>query len=97
MKTSAERNGPRDRISLTGEIQCVWMNAGKKCLHMLTGHVPFKLCARNYECQDCAYDQLLDDYDRLLGQEKLPITPAPQIKAAHINRGPDYLVPIPAY
>jgi hypothetical protein len=66
MKTRAEQNGQRYRVSLKGEIRCVWMNAGKKCLHMLTGHVPFKLCSHNYECKDCAFDQLLDDYDRLL-------------------------------
>jgi hypothetical protein len=85
VKTRAEQNGQRDR----GEIQCVWMNAGKKCLHMLTDHVPFKLCSHNYECQDCAYDQMLDDYDRMLGQEDLPI-----IAAASINRVAGYLAPL---
>jgi hypothetical protein len=69
----------------------------KACTHMLTGRVPFKLCSRNYECRNCAYDQLLDDYDRLLGQEDLPVIAAPQIKAAQINRVPGYLVPVPAY
>ncbi len=45
----------------------------KECRHMLTGRVIFKLCVHNYECKDCAYDQLLDDYDRLLGEEDLPV------------------------
>jgi glycine cleavage system H lipoate-binding protein len=41
----------------------------KECRHMLTGRVLFKLCSHNYECKDCAYDQLLCDYDQLLGEE----------------------------
>jgi hypothetical protein len=69
----------------------------KTCTHMLTGRVQFKLCSRNFECKNCAYDQLLDDYDRLLGQEDLPILSAPRIQAAQINRFPGYLVPVPAY
>ncbi|MHC1744826.1 MAG: glycine cleavage system protein H [Syntrophobacteraceae bacterium] len=31
---------------------------------MLTGRVIFKLCSHDYECQNCAYDQLLYDYDK---------------------------------
>jgi glycine cleavage system H lipoate-binding protein len=38
---------------------------------MLTGRVLFKLCSHNYECKDCAYDQLLCEYDQLLGEEDL--------------------------
>ncbi len=64
---------------------------------MLTGRVPFKLCSRNFECKNCAYDQLLDDYDRLLGQEDPPILAAAQIHRVPVNRIPGYLVPIPAY
>jgi glycine cleavage system H lipoate-binding protein len=41
----------------------------KECRHMLTGRVQFKLCSHNYECKDCAYDQLLYDYDLLLGEK----------------------------
>jgi glycine cleavage system H lipoate-binding protein len=36
----------------------------KECRHMLTGRVVFKLCSHNYECSNCAYDQLLYDYDK---------------------------------
>ncbi|MFZ0051509.1 MAG: hypothetical protein WAK96_07010 [Desulfobaccales bacterium] len=43
----------------------------KECRHMLTGRVPFKLCSHNYECKDCAYDQFLYEYDRLLCEEDL--------------------------
>ncbi len=35
----------------------------KECLHMLTGRVEFKLCAHNYECKDCSFDQSLDEED----------------------------------
>ena len=32
------------------------------CRHALTGRVPkAKMCARNYECGDCPFDQMLDD------------------------------------
>jgi len=32
-----------------------------KCRHMLSGRVGFKLCAHNYNCVMCPYDQMLDD------------------------------------
>jgi hypothetical protein len=44
----------------------------KECRHMLTGRVLFKLCAHNYECKDCAYDQQLYEYDQLMNEENLP-------------------------
>jgi glycine cleavage system H lipoate-binding protein len=31
------------------------------CRHMLTGRVSYKLCIHQYNCADCAYDQMLDD------------------------------------
>ncbi len=30
---------------------------------MLTGRVQFNLCAHNYECKDCSYDQTLYEED----------------------------------
>ena len=51
----------------------------KQCRHMQTGRVLFKLCSHNYQCQDCAYDQLLDEYDRHLYQDDLPVLPAVQL------------------
>ena len=50
-----------------------------ECRHMLTGRVQFKLCSHNYECKDCAYDQLLYDYDLLLGEEDLSGHSAAQV------------------
>ena len=50
-----------------------------QCRHMLTGRVQFKLCSHNFECKDCAYDQLLYDYDQLLGEDDLEFHPAAQL------------------
>jgi glycine cleavage system H lipoate-binding protein len=50
-----------------------------QCRHMLTGRVQFKLCSHNFECKDCAYDQLLYDYDQLLGEDDLEFHPALQV------------------
>ena len=52
---------------------------GKECRHMLTGQVIFKLCSHNYECKDCAYDQLLYEYDQLPGEEDLPAYAVAQV------------------
>ena len=40
----------------------------RECRHMLTGRVQFKLCAHNYECKDCGYDQFLYE-ENLLHQD----------------------------
>ncbi len=42
----------------------------KECRHMLTGRVLFKLCSHNYECNNCAYDQQLYEYDQLLEENQ---------------------------
>lgn len=62
----------------------------KECRHMLTGRVLFKLCSHNYECKDCAYDQLLCDYDLLLDQEDLPVQAAQVNKVAGFMVADDY-------
>jgi hypothetical protein len=54
----------------------------KECRHMLTGRVIFKLCSHNYECQDCAYDQLLDEYDQLPRAADRPVLAAAPVNAA---------------
>ena len=51
----------------------------KECRHMLTGRVLFKLCSHNYECKDCAYDQLLYEYDQLLGAEDVSALAVAQV------------------
>ncbi len=51
----------------------------KECRHMQTGLVIFHLCSHNYECKDCAYDQHLYEYDRLLCEEDLSAHAARQV------------------
>ncbi len=34
----------------------------QRCVHALTGRAPCtKMCAQNYECGTCEFDQMLDD------------------------------------
>ncbi len=34
----------------------------QRCIHALTGGAPWtKMCAQNYECRTCPFDQMLDD------------------------------------
>lgn len=41
------------------------------CRHALTGRVTAaKVCVNNYECNHCAYDQMLDDEDMAFLDEK---------------------------
>ena len=61
----------------------------KECRHMLTGRVLFKLCSHNYECKDCAYDQLLYEYDQLPGEEDLSAH-----AAAQVNKVAGFMVPM---
>lgn len=57
----------------------------QRCRHALTGRVPSnKMCARNYECGDCPYDQMLDD----MIQVDHTLLGPPQYLSAH-----GYLVP----
>lgn len=42
------------------------------CLHNITGHtIAPKICLLNYECSHCAFDQWLDNLERLeINREK---------------------------
>ena len=38
--------------------------ASRPCRHVLTGRIQQpKICTKNYECRDCAFDQMLDDIE----------------------------------
>ena len=37
----------------------------RKCRHMLTGRVAYKLCGHGYDCVRCPYDQMLEDTDMM--------------------------------
>jgi hypothetical protein len=69
-------------IALVSWREAMRSQPNKECRHMLTGRVIFKLCSHDFQCKDCAYDQLLDDYDLLLGEEDLPAQAAQAHKVA---------------
>ncbi|MBU2549100.1 MAG: glycine cleavage system protein H [Proteobacteria bacterium] len=35
----------------------------RKCRHMLSGRVPLKYCANNFDCAHCQYDQMIEEED----------------------------------
>lgn len=41
----------------------------RMCRHMLSGYVPVKYCAHNFNCADCAYDQQVEAENLLSGDE----------------------------
>jgi hypothetical protein len=48
----------------TAEIKRMFEPAAEqqRCIHALTGRAPCaKMCAQNYECGTCEFDQMLDD------------------------------------
>jgi hypothetical protein len=45
----------------------------QRCIHAVTGRAPCtKMCAQNYECGTCAYDQMLDDMVHSQSHTELP-------------------------
>lgn len=45
--------------------------ATRPCRHVVTGRIQQpKICTHNYECQDCAFDQMLDDIEISQAQSK---------------------------
>lgn len=45
--------------------------ASRPCRHVVTGRIQQpKICTHNYECQDCAFDQMLDDVEISQAQSK---------------------------
>jgi hypothetical protein len=47
---------------------------GGKCRHMVNGLVDYKMCAHNYNCQRCSFDQMVADeiVTRSIAQPTLP-------------------------
>ena len=47
---------------------------GGKCRHMVDGLVDYKMCAHNYNCMKCSFDQMVDDeiVTRSAAQTTLP-------------------------
>ncbi len=48
---------------------------GGKCRHMVNGLVHYKICAHNYNCLRCAFDQMVADeiVTRSNAQPTLPV------------------------
>jgi hypothetical protein len=56
-------------------------NERQLCNHALTGRAPqTKMCAHNYECGSCPYDQMLEDVAHL--PQYQPEAPRDIVKAA---------------
>lgn len=65
------------------EIRVIPSNGNRPllCNHALTGRAPeTKLCANNYDCGTCPFDQMLDDLAGL--PHGLPDSRTPRVKAA---------------
>ena len=73
------RKSMQKPTALVGWREVMRSQPNKECRHMLTGRVIFKLCSHDFQCNDCAYDQLLYDYDLMRGDEDA----SPQATQAH--------------
>jgi glycine cleavage system H lipoate-binding protein len=76
------RKAMQKPTALVGWREVMRSQPNKECRHMLTGRVIFKLCSHDFQCNDCAYDQLLYDYDLLLDEEDLSAPGAQANKVA---------------
>jgi hypothetical protein len=66
--------GKKIRIE-TGRTNLVSMaEYGGKCRHMVNGLVDYKICAHNYNCLKCSFDQMVADeiVTRFTAQPSLP-------------------------
>lgn len=72
MKETADKNAEARRLGLPGDSKKAniveWREKMKhrqgldrKCRHTLTGRAPIRLCPYDYECSNCAFDQMLED------------------------------------
>jgi hypothetical protein len=53
----------------------------QRCVHALTGRAPCtKMCAHNFECGTCAFDQMLDDM--VVSSQSYTESPNVSVKAA---------------
>lgn len=61
-----DHEGETERIAprWVEHLQNTYYGAERPCRHALTGRIDApKICALNYECYHCSFDQLLDDMD----------------------------------
>lgn len=68
MRRSMQKQGldgrGRPTEDFAAKLKKRYSGASRPCRHALTGRVDApKICTNNYECQHCAYDQMLDQMD----------------------------------
>ena len=66
MKKHGKIEGVQKAITYAEQLKMRYDGASRPCRHALTGRVDApKICTNNYECQHCAYDQMLDEMDMI--------------------------------
>ena len=67
MNVTPESDAPKARPEWVDHMRSTYHGASRACRHALTGRVQApKICAMNYECYHCSYDQMLDELDMAL-------------------------------
>ena len=62
MKAQVKINGKKNRPEWVEQLKARYPGSSRPCRHALNGSVSSpKLCALDYECFHCAYDQMLDE------------------------------------
>lgn len=86
MKKTFNANHQKPRSGWANNVKGVYSNTNIPCRHALTGRVTAaKVCTNNYECNHCAYDQMLDEED-MDSQLKRPVC----VKASGYDLAEDY-------
>ncbi len=75
MKKTFNADSNKPRSGWANNVKDIYAHTNIPCRHALTGRVTAaKVCTNNYECNHCAYDQMLDDEDMAFLEEKLACT-----------------------
>jgi glycine cleavage system H lipoate-binding protein len=62
--TKAMSNKGAEAKTWTDSMKDKFDGASRPCRHVITGRIQQpKICTHNYECHDCAYDQMLDNIE----------------------------------
>ncbi len=71
MKKTFNADSKKPRFGWVDNVKYIYQWTNTPCRHALTGRVTAaKVCVQNYECNHCAYDQMLDDEDMDFLDEK---------------------------
>lgn len=62
MKSNDKINRNTERPEWVEHLKARYSGSSRPCRHAVTGNVSVpKICALNYECFHCAFDQMLDE------------------------------------